>query len=170
MDAEQLEEYRRRMQARYQSHGRDPAPARAPAVSNPPPISQQSTSHVAPEEDERLARQLQEEEQRRMDEEYAKQLQNEENHPPDVPPPANVQREERLVEPVYSSAAYAPGPPGPQRPLLPGRGSQRQRSESCWPESETCCGFSDQFCIWVIALCLTGAIVSGLLVLLYQPR
>ena len=103
-----------------------------------------------------------------MDEEYAKQLQSEENRPPDIPPPVNVQREERLVEPAYPPAAYAPGPPEPQRPLLPGRAVQRQ--ESCWPESETCCGFSDQFCIWVIALSLAGAIVSGLLVLIYQPR
>ena len=164
MDAQQLEEYRRRMQARYHSHGRDPAPARAPAVSNPPVPQHPAAPQVSPDEDERLARQIEAEEQRRMDEEFAKKLQNEENRPPEVPPPANIRREERLVEPAYPVSA----PAEPQRPLLPRRESH-QHTESCWPESETCFGFSDQFCIWMIALGLAGAIVAGMLVLIYKP-
>lgn len=82
MDSEQLEEYRKRMQARHQ--GRQPVPP-------PQPIAQPSNPPIqrSPEtDDERLARELQAQEDSRVryansDEEYARKLQSEYEEPPE---------------------------------------------------------------------------------------
>lgn len=142
------------MQARYQhqNHGN-------PVVSPP--------SRTSEAEDERLARELQAEEQRRMDEEYAKKLQEEGNSSSSVPPPANIIREERLVDPVYPRPVYAPSPERNQ-PLL--RNGDSRGQGDCWPESDTYCGVSVQWCVWVAALGVAGAIVAGLLILIYGPK
>lgn len=81
MDSVQLEEYRKRMQARYQSREPPHSPPQPipmqTAPSNPSPPQQ---GHEA--EDERLAREMQAQEDARVryaesDEEYARKLQAE---------------------------------------------------------------------------------------------
>lgn len=154
-----MEEYRKRMQARHQAQKGGASP---PAPRPIPPPSQ---------DDERLARQLQEEEQRRADEELAKKLQQEDS----TPPPANVQRVERLVDPIPYPAPAQPAEarrpllPAPRDRPVPERRPQASNRESCWPESDRCCGMSDQFVVLVLAGGLTAAIVGVLFVLIYTP-
>ena len=82
MDSEQLEEYRKRMQARHQ--GRPPvAPPQSIAQPSNPPIPQRPET-----DDERFARELQAQEESRVryansDEEYARKLQSEYERPPE---------------------------------------------------------------------------------------
>ena len=87
MDSAQLEEYRKRMQARYHS-----LPANAPPPPQPPQQLQPIAPRITPpqpanprsniDEDERLARELQAQEDARLSEETAQRLQNEARPPP----------------------------------------------------------------------------------------
>ena len=81
MDSVQLEEYRKRMQARFQ--GRPPSlPPAQPVPMQSPPFDSTHPQPAHEDEDERLARELQAQEDARVryansDEEFARKLQGE---------------------------------------------------------------------------------------------
>lgn len=179
MDSAQLEEYRKRMQARHQ--GRSP-----PVQPSNAPIAPIAPNRPSESEDERIARELQAEENARVryatsDEEYARKLQSEsERVPESVPPPRNIQREERLVDPYPPPMGYYYNPPpaGPEaaRPLLPmnqGVAPVRnpgvvQPATSCFPETEKCCGVSSQRVVLALAGAAAVAILVALVVLVAE--
>ena len=96
-----------------------------------------------------------------------------------MPPPRNIQREERLVDPDPVPMGYFYHPPPAQeaaRPLLPmnyasgpqgnrGAGAQGQAATSCFPEADKCCGISSQRVVLAGAGALAIAIVVALIVL-----
>jgi len=180
MDSDQLEEYRKRMQARHQGRSPPVQPSNAPIAPIPAPIA--APQRPSETEDEQFARELQAQEDARVryansDEEYARKLQSESERPPaNVPPPRNIQREERLVDPHPPPMGYYynPSPPGPEaaRPLLPmnqGAGPVRVPvavpATSCFPEAEKCCGVSSQRVVLVLAGAAVVAILVALVVL-----
>ena len=161
MDQEQLEEYRKRMQAKYQ---------------------RQNSS-----QDEEIARKIQEEEKRRAaeqakrDEEIARKLQSQYeggqsyqpgtyqepqpagHSPPGYNPstPAYNPAPAYNPPPAYQPSSRRPPPRQEQQPLL-----ASEPSQGCLPQvTDKCCGVNTQYCVLGVAGVMTLGILISIIIL-----
>ena len=164
--ADQLEEYRMRMQQRY---------SRAPSNNNEELLKKR-------QEEEKQRR----EQQLREDEELAKRLQSSYAGTPVYPPPPQQYRPPEYVPPSqYPPQQYPPQypphyppqyPPAAQSvPNIPAYNNQRRANsnfqsapnsvgEGCLPQiNDKCCGINTQFCVLTSAIAMTIGIIVSLL-------